>query len=173
MRLIYSLLLFRLFLTPALSQPNVIIIFTDDLGYADVGCFGGEIPAPSLDQLAASGVKMTHFYSAQPVCSAARAALLTGCYPNRIGIHQALMPGSGKGLNPQEVTVADMLGDRGYRTGIFGKWHLGDAPECMPVRQYPGPGEISHHLCQLSARPLFSVPAFHCQGLSGPSTVLR
>lgn len=135
MRLLAFILFARVLLTPALAQPNVIIIFTDDLGYADIGCFGGKIPTPALDQLAASGVKMTHFYSAQPVCSAARAALLTGCYPNRIGIHQALMPGSGRGLNPQEVTIADMLRDKGYRTAIFGKWHLGDAPDCMPNQQ--------------------------------------
>lgn len=135
MRLLAIFLLARFFLTPALAQPNVIIIFTDDLGYADAGCFGGTIPTPAIDQLAASGVMMTHFYTAQPVCSAARAALLTGCYPNRIGIHQALMPGSGKGLNPSEITIPDMLREKGYRTAIFGKWHLGDAPECMPLKQ--------------------------------------
>ena len=135
MRIFLLLLLLSGCYSSAGAQTNVVIIFADDLGYADIGCFGGEIPTPAIDQLAGSGVVMSHFYTAQPVCSAARAALLTGCYPNRIGIHQALMPGSGKGLNPEEVTMADMLKANGYRTALFGKWHLGDAPECMPNRQ--------------------------------------
>lgn len=116
--------------------PNVIVIFTDDQGYADVGCFGAKgFETPNLDRMAREGARFTQFYTAQPVCSAARAALLTGCYSNRIGIHQALMPGSGIGLNPDEVTIADMLREKGYKTAIFGKWHLGDAPEFMPLHQ--------------------------------------
>lgn len=116
--------------------PNVIIIFTDDQGYADVGCFGArDFETPHLDRMAREGARLTQFYTAQPVCSAARAALLTGCYANRIGIHNALMPGSKVGLNPDEVTIADMLKSRGYRTAVFGKWHLGDAPQFMPLRQ--------------------------------------
>lgn len=117
------------------DRPNIVIIFTDDQGYGDVGVFGAaDIPTPNLDGMAAEGVVLTEFYAAQPVCSASRAALLTGCYPNRIGIHNALMPGSPVGLNPEEETLAELLKARGYSTGIFGKWHLGDAPEFLPTR---------------------------------------
>lgn len=121
---------------PAPAPPNIIIIFADDLGYGDIGCFGAhDIATPNIDALARDGARLTDFYTAQPVCSAARAALLTGCYSNRVGIHQALMPRSGVGLNPTETTLADMLRAQGYATAIFGKWHLGDAPECMPNQQ--------------------------------------
>lgn len=117
--------------------PNIVIIFMDDMGYGDLKLFSPDCAysTPNLDALAAGGAKLTHFYTAQPVCSAARAALLTGCYSNRIGIHQALMPNSKIGLNPAETTLADMLHEQGYRTAIFGKWHLGDAPETMPNQQ--------------------------------------
>ena len=118
------------------SPPNVIIIFTDDQGYQDVGCFGSpDIETPHLDQMAKEGVKLTNFYAAQAVCSASRAALLTGCYPNRIGIHGALMPNHPKGLNLSETTMAEMLKANGYSTAIYGKWHLGDAPQFMPNNQ--------------------------------------
>ncbi len=117
-------------------KPNVIIIFTDDQGHADLGCFGSpDIETPHLDQMAREGIKLTHFYAAQAVCSASRAALLTGCYPNRLGIHGAFMPNSKRGLNPSEVTMAEMLKTQGYATGIFGKWHLGDHPSLMPLKQ--------------------------------------
>ncbi|WP_268224993.1 sulfatase family protein [Sinomicrobium oceani] len=120
----------------ASAPPNVIIIFTDDQGYEDVGCFGSpDILTPNLDQMAKEGIKLTSFYAAQPVCSASRAALLTGCYPNRIGIHNALMPHSLIGLNPEEVTLAEMLKDKGYATAVYGKWHLGDDPLFMPNNQ--------------------------------------
>ncbi len=116
-----------------IDKPNVIIIFTDDQGYQDVGCFGAQdIATPHLDRLTKEGVKMTNFYAAQAVCSASRAALLTGCYPNRIGIHQAFMPNSKIGLNHNETTIAEMLKSNGYRTAIYGKWHLGDHPDYMP-----------------------------------------
>lgn len=115
------------------ETPNIVLIFTDDQGYNDVGVFGAQdIATPNLDQMAKEGIKLTNFYSAQAVCSASRAGILTGCYPNRIGIHNALMPNSEIGLNPQETTLAEMLKAQGYATGIFGKWHLGDAPEFMP-----------------------------------------
>ena len=118
------------------SPPNVIIIFTDDQGYQDVGCFGSpDIKTPHLDQMAREGVRLTNFYAAQAVCSASRAALLTGCYPNRIGIHGALMPNHPNGLNPSETTMAEMLKASGYRTAVYGKWHLGDAPQFMPNNQ--------------------------------------
>lgn len=117
------------------APANVVIIFTDDQGYGDVGVFGAsDIETPNLDRMARKGLKLTNFYAAQPVCSASRAGLLTGCYPNRIGIHNALMPGSQVGLNPSEETLAEILSDQGYRTAIFGKWHLGDQPEFLPTR---------------------------------------
>ncbi|MCK0136437.1 sulfatase [Arenibacter sp. S6351L] len=116
-------------------SPNVILIFTDDQGYQDVGTFGSpNIETPHLDQMAKEGVKLTSFYSAQPICSASRAGILTGCYPNRIGIHNALGPGSPIGINASEMTIAEMLKNIGYKTAIFGKWHLGDSPNFLPTR---------------------------------------
>lgn len=121
--------------TTSNSSPNIILIFTDDQGYNDVGVFGAEdISTPNLDQMANDGAKLTNFYAAQAVCSASRAAILTGSYPNRIGIHNALMPNSRKGLNPKEITLAEILKNKGYATAIFGKWHLGDAAEFMPTK---------------------------------------
>ena len=118
------------------DQPNIIIVFTDDQGYQDVGCFGSpDIETPHLDQMAREGITLTNFYVAQAVCSASRAGLLTGCYPNRIGIHGAYMPESDVGLNPSETTLAEMLKDEGYSTAIYGKWHLGDHPDFMPNKQ--------------------------------------
>jgi arylsulfatase len=115
--------------------PNVILIFTDDQGYQDVGTFGSpNIETPHLDQMAKDGVKLTSFYSAQPICSASRAGIMTGCYPNRIGIHNALGPGSPTGINASEMTIAEMLKNIGYKTAIFGKWHLGDSPKFLPTK---------------------------------------
>jgi len=115
--------------------PNIVLIFTDDQGYRDVGIFGADdIETPNLDQMAADGVKLTSFYSAQAVCSASRAGILTGCYPNRIGIHNAMMPNSKKGLHPSETTLAEMLKATGYKTAIYGKWHLGDHPDFLPTK---------------------------------------
>ncbi|MEO0470943.1 MAG: sulfatase [Bacteroidota bacterium] len=122
--------------TGAPPPPNVIIIFTDDQGYEDVGCYGSpDIQTPHLDKMAKEGIRLTDFYAAQPVCSASRAGLLTGCYPNRLGIHGALMPDSKHGLHLSETTLAEMLKSIGYSTGMFGKWHLGDDPDFMPTRQ--------------------------------------
>jgi arylsulfatase A len=115
--------------------PNVVIIFADDLGYADVGCFcEGRRETPNLDRMAAEGVRLTDFYAAQAVCSASRAALLTGCYPNRVGILGALGPKAEIGLNPDETTLAELLKARGYATAIYGKWHLGHHPKFLPTR---------------------------------------
>ena len=137
MRLVSLLLLFLLACNPKEQEiipPNVIIVFTDDQGYNDVGVFGSpDIETPHLDKMASEGLQLTSFYAAQAVCSASRAALLTGCYPNRIGIHQAFMPNSKIGINPDETTMAEMLKEAGYQTAIFGKWHLGDAPEFNPL----------------------------------------
>jgi arylsulfatase A len=128
-------------LLPALSAslptapPNFVVVFADDLGYGDLGCYGAKgVRTPNLDRLAAEGMRFTSFYAAQAVCSASRAALMTGCYPNRVGIQGALGPNSRTGLNPDEWTLAEVLKTRGYATAIFGKWHLGDAPEFLPTR---------------------------------------
>jgi arylsulfatase A-like enzyme len=121
--------------TSKLSRPNIIIIFTDDQGYNDLSCYGAtDITTPNIDRMAAEGVRFTSFYDAQPVCSASRAALLTGCYPTRVGIAGALFPNSPIGLNPQEETIADICKANGYKTAIMGKWHLGDHRDFMPLR---------------------------------------
>jgi arylsulfatase len=117
------------------DKPNIILIFIDDMGYGDLGTYGSEIPTPNLDQMAEEGVKFTNFYVAQAVCSASRAALLTGTYSNRVGIHGALDHMAKHGLNPEETTIAEMLKPKGYRTAIFGKWHLGHHPEFLPTKQ--------------------------------------
>lgn len=118
----------------ASELPNIIIIFTDDQGYADVGCFGAKnIKTPNLDRMAKEGIRFTEFYVAQPVCSASRAGLLTGCYPNRIGIHGALGPSSKIGINSNEVTIAELVKQKGYATAIFGKWHLGHHEPFLPI----------------------------------------
>lgn len=114
--------------------PNVVIIYADDLGYGDLGCYGSQSSVtPRLDRLAKQGVRFTDFYSAQPVCSASRAALLTGCYPNRIGIVGALSPVQNYGLNHRETTIAGLLKQKNYATAIFGKWHMGHHPEFLPA----------------------------------------
>ncbi|MBL9137634.1 MAG: sulfatase [Verrucomicrobiales bacterium] len=121
---------------PATDRPNVVLIFCDDLGYGDLGCFGAKtIRTPHLDRLARQGMRFTDFYAAQPVCSASRAALLTGCYPNRVGITGALDHRAKHGLDPTEETIADLLRARGYATGMVGKWHLGHLPPFLPTRQ--------------------------------------
>ncbi|AKA35320.1 sulfatase [Flagellimonas lutaonensis] len=117
------------------AAPNIVIILTDDQGYQDVGVFGSpNIKTPHLDQMAGEGVVLTSYYAAQAVCSASRAALLTGCYPNRIGIHNALGPGNTHGINTSETTLAEMLKEKGYKTAIYGKWHLGHHQKFLPTR---------------------------------------
>ncbi|MDX2248116.1 MAG: sulfatase [Bacteroidia bacterium] len=116
--------------------PNIVIIFTDDQGYQDLGCFGSpDILTPNIDRMAKEGARFTNFYTAQPVCSASRSALLTGNYPSRIGIQGALFPRAKIGLNPNEITIAEMLKPQGYATACFGKWHLGDHPDFLPTKQ--------------------------------------
>lgn len=117
------------------SPPNVVIVFADDLGYGDLGCFGAKgWQTPHLDRVAREGIRFTSFYTAQPVCSASRAALLTGCYPNRLGIQGALGPDHRHGLHHDEVTLAEVLKQRGYATACIGKWHLGHHPPFLPTR---------------------------------------
>ncbi len=117
------------------QPPNFVIVFIDDMGYGDIGTQGATgWTTPNLDKMASEGMRFTNFYSAQPVCSASRAGLLTGCYPNRIGISGALFPRDEKGINPNETTIAEMLKEKGYATGIFGKWHLGHHKEFLPLQ---------------------------------------
>ncbi len=121
------------------ERPNVVLINCDDLGYGDLGCYGStRNKTPALDRLAADGIRFDSFYTASPVCSPARGALLTGCYPPRIGFGTfeglpVLFPGMGVGLNPTEITLASVLSDAGYRTAAVGKWHCGDQPEFGPT----------------------------------------
>ena len=127
------LLFFSCSKAPTDSPPNIIFILTDDQGYGDLGVYGAtDIDTPNLDLMAEEGAYFTSYYATQPVCSASRASILTGCYPDRIGIHNAYSPGSKVGLNPEETTLAELLKAQGYATGIFGKWHLGDAPKFLP-----------------------------------------
>lgn len=117
------------------AKPNFVIIFIDDQGYGDLSCFGSRIiDSPNIDRLATEGRKFTSFMVASPVCTPSRAALLTACYPKRVGMHQhVLFPSSTKGLNSDEHTIADHLKQQGYATACFGKWHLGHHPEVLPT----------------------------------------
>jgi arylsulfatase A-like enzyme len=122
------------------AKPNIIVIFCDDLGWGDLGCFGNPtIRTPNLDRMASEGQKWTQFYVAAPVCTPSRAALMTGRYPIRNGMTSAkravLFPDSGGGLPPDEITLAEMLKEAGYATGIVGKWHLGHLPQYLPTSQ--------------------------------------
>lgn len=117
-------------------NPNIILIFCDDLGYGDLSCYGAlQYKTPNLDKMASQGVRFTSFLSAQAVCSASRAGIMTGCYPNRVGISGALMPDAKIGLNPNEETIAEVLNKRKYQTAAIGKWHLGHHQEFLPLQQ--------------------------------------
>lgn len=118
------------------KQPNFIIIFTDDQGYGDLSCFDSQtIKTPNIDSLAKTGVKLSNFYSASSVCTPSRAALLTGRMPKRTGMTNVLFPRSTTGLPPSEITIAEMLKSKNYRTALVGKWHLGHQKEFMPMNQ--------------------------------------
>ncbi len=137
MRLALAFLALALLPPAAAAQrpPNIVLIFIDDMGYADIGPFGATAYAtPNLDRMAEEGTILTDFYVAQAVCTASRTALLTGAYPNRLGINGALGPASRVGIGDRELTMAEMLRARGYATAIFGKWHLGDRPQFLPTR---------------------------------------
>lgn len=122
-----------------MEQPNIVLINCDDLGFGDIGCYGSTLnKTPYIDALASEGRMFTDFYTASPVCSPARGALMTGCYPKRIGFDSfegrwVLFPGQGVGLNPDEITIADILQQQGYRTMLVGKWHCGDQQEFLPT----------------------------------------
>ncbi|MEE9370133.1 MAG: sulfatase, partial [Sedimentisphaerales bacterium] len=125
------------------DRPNFVIIFCDDVGYADVGCYGAKgFETPNLDQMAAEGMRFTDFYVAAPSCTPSRAALLMGCYPQRVSLPRVLFPeGPNRtkdltriGINSKETTVAEILKTRGYATACFGKWHLGHHQQFLPTR---------------------------------------
>ena len=139
-RLIYTLAIAAV--SPFLNaeqqeRPNFVIIYTDDHGYGDLGCYGSQKAiTPRIDQMAAEGAKLTSFYMAAPYCTPSRAALMTGTYPIRNGMAGGVMLAADeRGLHPNEITVAEVLRDAGYKTGMFGKWHLGDQPQFMPTAQ--------------------------------------
>jgi len=123
------------------NKPNFVVIFIDDMGYGDIGPFGSTLNnTPHLDRMAEEGMKLTSFYVASAVCTPSRAALMTGCYPLRVGLprgsgHAVLFPGDHWGLHPDEITIAEVLKQAGYATGCFGKWHLGDQPGFLPTDQ--------------------------------------
>lgn len=125
---------------PPADRPNIILINCDDLGYGDLACYGSRVnKTPHLSRLAAEGLRLTDFYMASPVCSPSRGAMLTGCYPRRIGFGSfdgahVLFPGHAVGLNPSEITIAQILKNQGYATQMVGKWHCGDQPEFLPTR---------------------------------------
>ncbi|MEJ6621772.1 MAG: sulfatase [Opitutae bacterium] len=125
-----------------IQKPNIVLMFIDDMGYGDIGPFGNKInQTPNLDRMAEEGNVLTQFYVANTACTPSRAALLTGSYAHRIGMDSGApnfvvnFPGDKRGLNPSEITIAEMLKENGYVTGCFGKWHLGDQPEFMPLAQ--------------------------------------
>jgi arylsulfatase A len=137
------------------EKPNIVFILADDLGYADLGCYGSQkILTPNLDNMATEGIRFTQFYAPAGVCTPTRASLLTGCYPKRVGLHVGVLsPGTKSGLNPNEITIAELLKEEGYVTGCIGKWHLGLLPEVKPNAQgfdyyygLPGPNHARSDL---------------------------
>ena len=133
--LLLFLLTFDFIHAQKMNKPNIIVINMDDMGYGDTEPYGATgYRTPNFNRLAKEGMRFTHFYAAQAVCSPSRAALLTGCYPNRIGMSGgALMPFSKKALNSSEATIASLLKQAGYTTGMLGKWHLGSKPPFLPL----------------------------------------
>lgn len=120
----------------AQQKPNIIFIYTDDLGYADLQCYGSTLnKTPCLDQMAGEGIRFTDFYSSAPVSTPSRAGLMTGRYASRMGINHVFFPNSFTGMSPEEITLAEMLKEKGYETALFGKWHLGSDYQYLPKRQ--------------------------------------
>ncbi len=136
---VLALLAIEAFPVAAAERPNIVLIMVDDLGYHDLGCYGHpSIRTPVLDKLAADGIRLTSFYSGATVCTPSRMALLTGAYPSRLGWEKGVvgyMISTKQGLSPEALTMAEIFRDKGYRTGLVGKWHLGDRPPFLPHRQ--------------------------------------
>jgi arylsulfatase len=153
----------------ASAQPNIVVIFMDDMGYADLSCYGSTtISTPNIDKLADNGMKFTDFHVAASICTPSRTALLTGCYPHRLGLPKVLFPESkdnpgNTGLNPEEQTIAELLKGKGYATSMAGKWHLGDKKMFLPTQQgfdqyfgVPYSNDMYFHLSLRIAVNLFS-----------------
>lgn len=118
------------------QPPSIIIILTDDQGYADVGVYGATgFETPHLDRMASEGLRFTSFYATESACSPTRASLMTGSYPVRAGVHDVLFPGATQGLSPDEITIAEVAKQKAYATAAIGKWHLGDHPTFLPTNQ--------------------------------------
>ena len=150
-------------------KPNYIVIFCDDLGYGDLGCYGSQkIRTPHIDSLARDGMKFTDFYSCSPVCTPSRASLLTGSYARRVGMHEdftghwVLIPRSRRGLNPDELTLPEALKTVGYKTACIGKWHLGLTCQrsmvsiptmgCLTPMTWPAKDAVTHLYLLLKIR---------------------
>jgi arylsulfatase A-like enzyme len=150
--------------TPRQAElPNIIFIFIDDMGYGDIGPFGStQNKTPNLDQLAQEGMVLTDFYVSSTACTPSRSALMTGCYADRVGMNgRVVFPADKRGLNPDEITIAEVLKTKDYATGCFGKWHLGDQPEFMPLNQgfdeYAGI-PYSNDMWTYNVRPMVPLP---------------
>lgn len=126
--------------TSSLDKPNILIMIADDMGYADLGCYGGVSNTPNLDNLAGSGILFTDFYAAAPNCSPSRSGLLTGRAPSRLGMYNYRPPNHPMHLRDEEITIAEVLKDAGYQTSHFGKWHLGALPYDSSL-QHPQPSD--------------------------------
>ena len=121
--------------TISATRPNIVLVFMDDMGYGDMGAMGGTvIDTPNMDRVARAGITYRQMYSAAAVCTPSRAALLTGRYAQRVGLERVIFPQEPEGLSPYERTIADLLREQGYRTAIYGKWHLGARAEHNPIR---------------------------------------
>ena len=145
------------------SVPNIILILVDDMGYGDIGPFGStQNKTPELDRLAKEGMRLTNFYVSSTACTPSRSALMTGCYADRVGMDgRVCFPADARGLNPDEITIAEVLKTKGYATGCFGKWHLGDQPQFLPLKQgfdeylgIPFSNDMWPHLARYNLPPL-------------------
>uniref|UniRef100_Q01N83 Sulfatase n=1 Tax=Solibacter usitatus (strain Ellin6076) TaxID=234267 RepID=Q01N83_SOLUE len=155
-------------------QPNIVVILADDLGYGDLGCYGSPIATPNIDRLAEEGARFTSFYSASPVCSPSRAALMTGRYPTRVEVPVVLGPGDA-GLPDSEITMAQVLKSAGYRTSCIGKWHIGSTPGYLPTNRgfdefFGVPYSADITPCPLMRGSSVVAPAVDCSTLTSSFT---
>lgn len=144
------------------ERPNIVFIFADDMGYSDLGCYGSPTNAtPNLDHIAGEGMRFTDFYASAPVSTPSRAGLLTGRYASRLGIRHVFMPYSFTGLSPEEITIAELLRPVGYRTALFGKWHLGSDRQYLPLQQ--GFDEFFGTACSIDNAPFVYIEGNEAQ----------